>query len=198
MFLPSFQPKERGRLETIGRDLGRGAKVVVSNTAGAPGDLVNFWGRLAYNTIRKLSRDRLPEYEEFQSSLPMKMLRNQIPTSADIKQDIEDLFKGYLNPETSGEEKYEKELDVLTSANPDKKLEAAKDFYGKVTGVVAEEIAEYLGLSEEEYERLYDAGKAINLSDEEITPLVQSEETINRLGKIARQGYGLKKIFIKN
>lgn len=215
---PFFQPEKPGG---IGRDIARSAKSIGSTALGMPGDLFSFLGNLTHSAIQKLSGDRLPEYEKFRPFLSMVIPGANLPTSGEIKQQIEDLSKGYLTPQTPGEEKYEEALELLTALampGPGGKVKPIRALLGAALGMGAKEVAQSTGQSEgvqeaakfitslipliaegkikpttQEAKKLYDAGKAVGLSEKELTPLLQSEKKINRLGKFARQNQGIRK-----
>lgn len=213
-----FEPEEPSG---IGRDIGRSAKVVGSSVLGIPGDITNFLGNLTHGAIQKLSGERLPEYEKVRPFLSMILPGANLPTSGEIKKKIEDLSEGFLTPQTPGEEKYEEALELLTALatpGPGGKIKPIRALLGTALGMGAKELAQSTGQSSgvqeaakfitslipliaegkikptsEEAKKLYEAGKSVGLSDKQLTPLLQSEKKIERLGKFARQNQGIRK-----
>lgn len=203
-------PSARTTGEAVVRDIGRTAKAVGSVQAGMPGDIQGMLLDLtskAFGVDPEKVRAKLQSISQEDSEIP-----SLFPGSQEIKSGIEAAIPS-LKPETEGEAKYEEALELGSSLlGPGGKHKLLNKLVragiGTAAGMEAKDIAKgydlsqtsqewaktiasaipmivggKLSISSPESKFLYEAGKKAGLTEEQLTPLLQSEKRVATISK---------------
>lgn len=170
----SLEKKEPGFKE-MGRDALRLSKVIGSELAGSPGDVIQTATAAPLSLIEKITGAQVPD--ETKSLIRSLLPFGNLPTSEELKQTTEKFFPS-LTPTTEKEKGQEEIVGLLSS------------LLMPLPGAKGKKFVDPKSL-----EKLYQAGKAWGLSPKQLTPLFQSEKKLSVLGKFGKMTPELRKSF---
>ena len=202
-----FEPEqEKGGLIGTPRQLKMHTQEAISRGVGSLGDLQQFIEGI------------FPE--KVQKAMGQPLIK--LPTSEDVREKINEAFQGKYAPESQEELEQIQPTGTFASlvAPGPGKVSAARAGLATAAGEIGKKGAELLGFNEdnqgkaqlilqtlplivsgklkpssEEQKILYETGKKAGLSDELLTPLMQSEKKLGVLGRVAKPTQELEKKF---
>lgn len=194
-----FSDQEKQETSSLGRDIGRTAKSVVTTIAGQPGDIQSF----AEGLISKALGVDMGEARSWLESQGIDV-PGHFPTSSELRSGVEKKIPE-LAPQTEGEAKYEEAVELASGLAgggiPGTKLgKAGRVLAGTALGMGAKEAASSVGAepgtqeflksaasiipmvlngsvkpsSPSMQKKLYEAGKKLGFSEETLAPLAKN------------------------
>lgn len=169
--LSSEEPVKESKLPGMGRKIARDARVVGTTLAGLPGDIFGSIQKGVGWAQKAITGQEMPEQVQ-ELSKQLSPFGN-LPTSEEALQGVDKTFPS-LAPQTPQEKESDEQLALLTS------------LVTPIPGGGAKAI------DPRHMSKIFKAGKAIGLSEKELTPLIQGTAKEQLLGKIAKKTQGLR------